>query len=255
MAEIREMGIRYDRQWMVVDESGMFVAQRGDKGLGIGIKSMCLIETKISGDWLHLFAPDMPRLSIPLCGHVGEFLEVQVWKNRCLAEHQGLKAARWFTKFLSRERPGNYCLVRMSDDGVREGKYSGTRLAFADAEPFLFISQASLRDLNERIGGETPLPMDRFRPNIVLVGCEPYEEDSLSELSIVGVHFVGSVPCKRCPITTTDQLTGERGKEPLRTLATYRKVEGGVIFGMNFSHRGNGIIAVGDKVRVISRSH
>lgn len=249
IAEIGRIGMRFDRQWMVVDEQGMFVAQRGDGGLGVGIKTMCLIETSRQGSKLALTAPEMPALALPLEGSNGETREVQVWKSKCEAIDQGDEAAGWLTAYLSRERQGNYRLVRMTDEGIRKAKHGESELAFADAYPFLVISQASLDDLNGRLA--EPLSMNRFRPNIVLGGSEPYAEDRMRQIRIGALDFFGMTLCVRCPITTTNQLTAERGKEPLRTLATYRKTEDGVVFGRNFNHRGVGAISLGDRVDVL----
>jgi uncharacterized protein YcbX len=121
-------------------------------------------------------------------------------------------------------------------------------LAYGDAYPFLILSSASLDDLNSRL--VTSLGMDRFRPNIVLEGCAPYQEDRLDSLSINGVRFDGVTLCVRCAITATDQMTGERSKEPLRTLATYRRTPDGVVFARNYNHTGAGAVRVGDRVAV-----
>lgn len=252
-AVIGRMGIHYDRQWMVVDENGMFVAQRASGGLGVPVKSLCRIETSFLSDWdLVLSAPEMPQLSIPLHGVEGETVPIQVWESTGEGVDQGHEAQEWLTTFLSRERAGVYRLVRMSDDGVRKTKSGESELAFADAYPFLVVSQESLDDLNARM--PEPLPMDRFRPNIVLSGGNPYEEDLMERFVTGGVEFSGAKHCVRCAITTTNQHTGERGKEPLTTLATYRKTPKGVIFGRNFDHHGIGIIRVGDKVEVLAHN-
>jgi uncharacterized protein YcbX len=125
------------------------------------------------------------------------------------------------------------------------------RVAFADAFPFLLISEASLADLNARM--DTPLPMNRFRPNIVITGCEPYAEDTWPSLRIGSVDFAAAKACVRCTVTTTDQATTERGAEPLKTLATYRKTETGVIFGQNLIHLNRGTLRVGDTVTISER--
>lgn len=245
-AEITRLGIRFDRQWMVVDERGRFVAQRGD-GSGVGVRTMCLIGTSMQHDVLTMTAPGMPPLTLPLDGRRGPELPVQVWQSRTVGIDQGDEASAWITSFLSRERPGVYRVVRMDDEETRKAKKGESTLAFADGYPFLILSEASLADLNARLA--SPLPIDRFRPNIVIDGCEAYAEDSLDRLEIGGVEFQGMTTCLRCVITTTDQQTGERSAEPLRTLATYRRSEGGVIFARNFNHTGTGTIRVGDPAR------
>jgi uncharacterized protein len=120
----------------------------------------------------------------------------------------------------------------------------GDIVSFADGYPLLLISEASLADLNQRL--ETPLEMRRFRPNLVISGCEPYAEDRLRTLRIGGVSFRAVKRCERCMVTTVDPDTAERGREPLRTLARYRLEEGKVWFGMNLIHDGPGRLSLGD---------
>jgi uncharacterized protein YcbX len=138
----------------------------------------------------------------------------------------------------------------MADQVVRPANPAfappGARVSFADGFPFLLISEESLADLNGRLA--VPLPMNRFRPNLVVAGCEPYAEDGWKEIRIGDVKLRVVKPCERCLVTTTDQATGERGKEPLRTLATYRKVGNDVMFGQNVVHENTGELRVGDAV-------
>lgn len=247
-AEVDAMGIRHDRQWMFVDERGMFLAQRAEGRDGVEARSLCFVGTAIIDSVLRLTAPDMPPLDLPLEESDGPRVDVTVWSASTTGIDLGPDATRWATEYLSRERPGRYRLVRMPESGTRIATTGDSRLAYADGYPFLVISQASLDDLNARL--PAPLPMNRFRPNIVLGGCEPYGEDCLDRMRIGRVVFEGMTLCARCPIPTTDQDTGERSKEPLKTLATYRRVEKGVVFGRNFNHRGAGRLAVGDPVDV-----
>jgi uncharacterized protein YcbX len=233
--DVGPLGLRYDRQWMVVDERGMFVAQRADGRRGVGVRTLCLVRTAIADGRLCLTAPGMPPLDLPLEGLDGPERAVEIWDAPTSGLDQGDAAAAWFTAFLSRERPGQYRVVRMPDDGGRAPSTGTGALAYADGYPFLVISEASLDDLNARL--DVPLPMNRFRPNIVLSGVAPYEEDHLARIRIGGVEFVGMTRCPRCPIPTTDQDTAERGVEPLRTLATYRRTAAGVVFGRNFNHQ------------------
>ena len=128
-------------------------------------------------------------------------------------------------------------------------KYSKNNeiVSFADGYPFLIIGQASLDDLNSKL--EEPLPMNRFRPNIVFTGGEPFQEDEMKKFKINDITFYGVKPCARCVITTTNQETAERLHEPLKTLATYRKFENKVMFGMNLLNEGEGEIKVGDEIK------
>jgi uncharacterized protein YcbX len=122
----------------------------------------------------------------------------------------------------------------------------GDIVSFADAYPLLLISEASLAALNQRL--DAPVEMRRFRPNLVISGCEPYAEDGFSALSIGPLTFRGVKRCERCVVTTVDPATAEQGKEPLRTLARYRQSEGKVWFGMNLIHDGPGTLRLGDPV-------
>ena len=244
-AEVTRTGFRHDRQWMFVDDRGMFVAQRGNRGLGVAIKSVCLIRTAIANGTLMLTAPSMPALNVPL-GNGGVELPVTIWDDHITGLDQGADAEAWASEFLSHERPGRYRLVRMPDDAQRPAKIGNAEVGFGDAYPFLAISEASITDLNSRL--PQPLPMNRFRPNIVLAGGSPYLEDHMDHFRIGAIDFHGATLCIRCPTTTTNQDTAERGKEPLRTLATYRKQADGVVFGRNFNHSGTGDVKVGDAI-------
>ena len=239
-AAIDELGLAGDRRFMVVEPSGQFLTQRA-------LPRMALIATALTGEFLTLRAGGAgtvrvaraPDPSAPL-------LPVGVWKDAGLqAEDCGEDAARWLGEFLGRP-----CrLVRIGAAFVRPipgrklpGPAAAPRfVSFADAFPFLVIGEATLGELNGRLAaqGEPAVPMDRFRPNLVVRGGAPYAEDGWERLRIGGVAFRGAEPCARCVITTTDQATAERGPEPLRTLATYRRdarEPSKVNFGRNFVH-------------------
>jgi hypothetical protein len=244
-AEVGPLGFTYDRRWMIVDANDEYVTQRK-------VKSLCRIGTAIDGASLTLTAPEMPTLAIPTVGHAnGPERRVRVWDDRGCGNDQGKEAAEWITEFVSRESPGRYRLVFMDHVPWRYARQGHAAISFADGYPFLIISQASLGDLNSRLG--EPVPMDRFRPNIVVEGCEPYAEDGWKEILIARTVLQGQAPCARCVIVTVDQTTGENGKEPLKTLTSYRKTpDGKVMFGRNFNHRNyGGRIAVGDRVERI----
>jgi uncharacterized protein YcbX len=249
-AVVGPMGIEHDREWMFInDKNGTFVAQRGDNKTGaVGVKSMCLIETAITANSLILTAPEMPELVIPLLDDNQILRTVTVWESHCSGTDQGEEAARWATKYLSREVPGSYRMVRALPG--RKARAGEGKLGFADAYPFLILSEASLRDLNNRLNNrmKESLPVNRFRPNIVLAGCESYEEDTLPNFKIGTVNFTCMNLCVRCLITTTNQETAEQGKEPLATLSTYRRIENGngVVLGRNVNHNGSGIISIND---------
>ena len=244
-AVVGNMGIRYDHQWMVVNEHNVFVAQRGDKGHGaVGVKTMCLIETKLTTEQLVLNAPDMPTLALPLAGICGPERTVRVWDSLSTGIDQGDEAAAWFTEYLSREVPGSYRMVRMPDEGTRKTELGDDQVAFADGYPFLLTSEETLATLNALM--EETLPMNRFRPNIVINGGGTLFEDTIGSFSIGDVAFTGIKRCGRCPIPTINQFTAVAGKEPLKTLATFNRDANNVYFGMNLVHSGTGVVNVGD---------
>ena len=164
----------------------------------------------------------------------------------------GADAAAWLQAFLGVE-----CrLVSLPDDAVRpvDPDYSqpSDQVGFADGFPFLLISQASLDDLNARL--ERAVPMQRFRPNLVVGGCAPYAEDGWRRIRIGELEFRVAKPCSRCVIPTIDFTTGERGREPLQTLMTYRRRDNKIYFGQNLIHRGTGILETGTEVEILETS-
>ena len=238
-ADIDACGLRNDRRLLVIEPDGTFITQREQPRLA-------LVNPVIDGDDLTLTAPDMEQLAVRL-GDDGAPHRVRIFRDTCEAADQGEAVAAWFSDYL--QTPCR--VVAMAPHFARQVNPNFARdpedqVAFADAFPFLLLSEASLDDLNARL--PTPLPMNRFRPNIVIAGCEPYAEDTWPALRIGSVDFAAAKSCVRCIVTTTDQATTERGEEPLKTLATYRKTEAGVIFGQNLLHLNRGVIRVGDAV-------
>ena len=241
-------GFLHDREWMVVDSSGTFITQRE-------IPRMALIKPVLDSSGMTVNAPDMPTLRVSCFSPERERRQITVWRYQGEAEDSGDEAAGWFSAYLG--VPAR--LVRMPEDIKRLTSTDYTdeagEVSFADGYPLLFISKASLADLNDRLveRGKSPVPMNRFRPNIVISGCEPYAEDGWKQVTISGVRFDIVKPCARCAITTVNQAVGESPdvREPLATLATYRRgVNGGAIFGQNVIHRGMGTIRVGDKIQI-----
>lgn len=237
-ARLERRGLADDRRYMLVDPSGRFVTQREEHRLA-------LVAVTLQPDTLELAAPDLPTLAVPRRPARGERTTVSVWRSECdaLVEPQG---SAWFSRLLGRPLR----LVYMPDDverGVSPARARpGDIVSFADGYPLLLISQASLDDLNARL--ETPIEIRRFRPNIVISGCAPFAEDEPARLRIGAVELRNVKPCARCVITTVDPETATAGKEPLRTLAAYRKTDDGVLFGVNLVHEGVGEIRVGDPV-------
>ena len=244
----------YDREWMVVDEKGEFLTQREHP-------KMALIAPRIKANTLEVRAPGMLRLEVPLdLPHLDDacMVEVKVWNDAVKAYDCDETTAAWFSNFL-----GLPCrLVRVHTDARRVANTKWTDgieapTLFADGYPILVISEASLEDLNEKLQaqGRTPLPMNRFRPNIVISGVDAFEEDYAEALCIGAAKLKPVKPCPRCPIPSIDQTTGEIGPDPLDILRTYRvnpKVEGGITFGMNaILLEGEGeVLRVGQEVNV-----
>ncbi|MBZ5587590.1 MAG: MOSC domain-containing protein [Acidobacteriia bacterium] len=241
-ATVGPRGLDGDRCWMVVDEGRVFLSQRSHPRLA-------LVSVTVQGKRLQLVAPGMPPMTVDPPPSDVAAAQVQVWDDVCDAVPAGHEAARWFSSLL-----GCACeLVRMADGSqrrvARRGDAPEAEVGFADGFPFLLISEASLEDLNRRLARR--VPMDRFRPNLVVTGCEPYAEDCWSRIRIGQVVFHVVKPCSRCSTTTVDQATGERGREPLATLATYRRVGDKVMFGQNLMHEGVGTLHRGDEVTVL----
>ena len=241
-ASVQHFGLAHDRRWMVVDASGKFVTQRQHA-------RMCLIQPVLQDDELRLRAESMPELTVPRpAGR--RTRRVTVWDDQCNALDCGDDAAVWLSQFLAID-----CrLVFFPEDEVRavDPHYAqpGDRTAFSDGFPLLLISQASLDDLNSRL--VTPVAMTRFRPNLVVRGCEAFAEDQWKEIRIGDLRFRIVKPCSRCIIPGVDPATGERGREPLRTLAGYRKRGDKILFGQNVIADGQGEIRVGMTVEWVA---
>jgi uncharacterized protein YcbX len=223
-----------DREWMVVDAaSGQFHTQRQ-------LPRMALIHAAITDGALLLTAPEMFALRVPLDAQQGKApaLEVRVWDHACKAFDEGNDAARWLSDFLG----SAVKLVRFDAAHRRlsNPEWAGTveaRNRFSDGFPLLMISEASLADLNQRLykAGREPLPMNRFRPNLVLGDVGPYDEDRFESVTSDGVRLRPVKPCPRCAIPSIEQATGLPGPDPLDILALYRgdTRTGGVVFGQN----------------------
>lgn len=247
-ATVDTWGFRDDRRYVVVSAAdGKFLTQRTHP-------RMALIETGLSATALTLASPNHRAIVIAHAevAAARRPLPVTVWSDTVQAEDCGDEPAEWLSRFLGLPLR----LARMGADFHRPVKPKrarpGDQVSFADGAPFLLTTEASLHDLNDRIitrGGE-PVPMDRFRPNIVLTDCAPWAEDSLGRFRLGDVEFRNGWPCARCIVTTTDQQTAERGKEPLATLATFRRDAADptdVNFGINLVHETkSGTVRVGD---------
>lgn len=256
-AIIEEKGFRYDRRFMLVTPSGNFMTQRTNH-------HMALIDVTVTGSALHVWHRNRPDnvLIMPLTVKPeasGETIPVSIWDNENLpATLVGSDAARWFSDALEKPcrlvfMPGS---TRRPVDPTydrRDDPSRPTAVSFADGYPYLLIGQASLRDLNQRL--PHPVSMGRFRPNIVISGSLPYDEDAWGQFRIGEVNFYGVKPCGRCVVTTIDPATGQKGHEPLHTLATYRRWKHKILFGQNVlaDAGANGLLRVGQAVEIVSR--
>jgi uncharacterized protein len=252
-AAVDDLGIVGDRRFMVVDETGRFLTQRT-------IPRMALVETSLAAEGLTLSAAGAGKIEVPRSREGARVRSVRVWSSEgLLADDCGDRAAAWLSDFLG----ANCRLVRIGDKFRRPILKSnvagpGDVVNFADAFPFLGIGEASLADLNRRLAvqGDEALPMNRFRPNLVFAGSEPFAEDTWTRFRVGDIVFHAAGACTRCVITTTDQATGERGKEPLRTLATFRRNgddPADVNFGQNLIHETKrGTLRVGDPIQLLA---
>ncbi|MFE4974607.1 MOSC domain-containing protein [Kitasatospora sp. NPDC056651] len=259
-AVVQPWGLAGDRRWMLADPTGRFVSQRENPALG-QIRAGLLPDGTLA-----LTAPDGSRIEVPApTVATGDPLaEVEVWGTRFRAAGAAEKAHQWIAEHL-----GDYRLVHLDDPRARpvdpEYGQPGDSVSMADGFPLLLATTASLDRLNELIAAENPdghetLPMERFRPNVVIGGAEPWAEDTWRRIRIGSVTFKVVKPCGRCVVTTTDQETGERrGKEPLRTLARHHRLLRKAAFGQNLiPERPAGVegdalgtLRLGDEVEVL----
>lgn len=239
--DVVRRGPAHDRSWMLVDDAGRFVTARD-------VPELVLVETAIDGDRLVVRrsgAPGAGELAFPAEPAGGERVLVEVWRHRGEAIVDRAASA-WFSAALGRSLRAVY-LPPDVERGVNPAfGRPGDRVAFTDGYPCLVVSEESLADLSARAG--VPLVMARFRPNVVVRGATPYAEDDWRRLRIGALDFRVAKPCERCSITLVDPTTADRGVEPLRTLATYRKRGDEVTFGAYLLHDGTGTLRVGDPV-------
>jgi hypothetical protein len=238
-AKVTDKGLQYDRRWMLVNQENRFLTQRE-------IPEMALLQLNVTENGLEVThkRKNISKLEIPFIPQTIDRILVTVWDDVCEAVAVDKHADKWFSEVLTQPCK----LVYMPEDSLRivDPRYATQQevTSFSDGYPFLLIGQASLDDLNSRL--EEKLPMNRFRPNIVFTGGNAFEEDTWQQFDVNGVAFFPVKPCARCQVITTNQDTAEVGKEPLKTLALYRRNGNKVLFGQNLLHKGSGEIAVGD---------
>ncbi|GAA3398500.1 MOSC domain-containing protein [Streptomyces roseoviridis] len=252
-AEVQPWGLAGDRRWTVVDTEGKVVTQRQHARLALASAAL------LPGGGVMLTGPGREPLAVevPRPSGADGTIAVDVFGTRVEAVPAGPAADAWFSGYLDSE----VRLVHMDDPARRrpvDPAYAlpGETVSFADGYPLLLTTTSSLDALNSLIAqgdhaDEGPLPMNRFRPNVVVDGTAPWAEDDWRRLSIGDVAFRVAKSSGRCVVTTTDQLTGERGKEPLRTLARHRKDGSRLIFGQNLVPEHPGVIRVGDPVKIL----
>jgi hypothetical protein len=236
---VDEFGLRYDRRWMLATPRGHFLTQRE-------LPALALVRVSLVPPHLKLIAPGMEELTVALDPLGGRPIAAQVWNDAVQVVAPDHAADAWFSDYLGYEVVLAYMpasVVRPVDSFFAP---KGGRASFADGFPFLLAGEASLADLNGRL--EVPLPMNRFRPNLVVSGSTPYAEDGWRSITVGAIPMEVVKPCARCVVTTTNQDTLERDQEPLRTLATYRLRDQNVMFGQNVVHYGTGRLRVGDVV-------
>lgn len=245
-ARLMEKGFENDRRFMLADENGRFLSQREHP-------RMALLQTDLVDEGIAVYSKEEPenKILVPLPFKPRENKEilVTIWEDEVNARLADKSISSWFSDFL-----GQTCeLVYMPQTSRRQLKpkyaVNGEAVSFADGMPYLLISQASLDDLNSRL--QEPVSMDRFRPNIVIAGGTAFQEDEWDVVQIGNARFKITKPCARCVVTTIDQQSGQKSKEPLATLATYRQKNGKVMFGQNMLLLKGEQISVKDKAEPV----
>lgn len=242
-AEFDERGIKYDRGWGIIDDSQKVLTQREISKLAL-IKPTLGKETSVK---LKLSAPGMPDIVVDNDDNNSKSsLKVKIWSDQATAIDEGVEVSKWLTEYLGTSAR----LVKMDDHEKRPVKgHKDNIVGFADGYPLLLISQESLDELNGAL--ETPVKMNRFRPNIVVNGISPYEEDSWRQIKIGALTIKLVEPCARCVITTIEQETATKGPEPLKTLSRTRLKDNKTLFGQNCIHENIEKISIGDSVEVL----
>ena len=245
-AVVEPWGLAGDRRWMLVDADGQFITQREQPALAR------LIVSYGPGADITVACAGYRSLSVAAPRQGPELLKVTVWRSTVLAAAAGPEADAWFSAYL-----GEPARLVWLDDPTRRAvnpQYGldGDVVSFADGYPLLLTTTGSLDQLGRWLteAGDQPVPMNRFRPNVVVSGYEPWAEDRWRRIRIGPVSFRVAKPCARCVVTTTDQATGERGRQPLRMLARHRRFGKNLVFGQNLIPDSPGLIRVGDPTEV-----
>ncbi|MGM9477245.1 MOSC domain-containing protein [Pedobacter sp. GSP4] len=242
-AQLEERGLQYDRRWMLVDETGIFITQR--KHFELALLQVAVVDERLVVS--HKKQPEK-QISFGLEENTGTTFPVVIWNDSATGLEVSETVSAWFSDFLKFK----VRLVKMPQSEKRmvdqEYASAGEIVSFADGYPCLLIGQSSLNGLNEKLAEE--IRMDRFRPNLVFTGGTAHIEDRFKQFYIGHTLFSAVKPCARCVLITIDQQSGEKGQEPLRTLAAYRTIGKKIMFGQNLLHHQLGILRVGDELRV-----
>lgn len=239
-ARVTDRGLEFDRRWMLIDENNRFLSQRE-------LPMMALLGTEITNNHLKVYHRNNPSISLqfPLNLRGSKMISATIWDDECSTVHISEECDSWFSEALKEK-----CrLVYMDEDSKRwiNHKYAHNKLNnFSDEFPISIISEQSLNLLNSKL--LSPIKMNRFRPNIIIESIYPHQEDELKSFTINDIQFEAAKSIARCLITTIDQTTSIKGKEPLTTLASYRSENNKIYFGKNVLATGRGIINVGDQL-------
>ncbi|MBB5935370.1 MOSC domain-containing protein [Streptomyces zagrosensis] len=251
-AAVEPWGLAGDRRWLLVKPDGTFLTQRQLPRLALGTAQ------PLPDGGLLLTADGLEPLTVPVPDpEVSHISTVQVFQDPVELVWSTGAGGEWFSELLRQE----VRLVHLDDPARRrpinvEFARPGETVSLADSMPLLLTTTASLAALNSLIAKgdhaqEGPLPMNRFRPNLVVDGVAPWSEDGWRKVLIGDVAFRVAKPSSRCVITTTDQRTAERGREPLRTLAQHHRIGNKVVFGQNLIPEHTGNVQVGDPVKIL----
>ncbi len=239
--DVVETGLKYDRQWMLIDENGQFLSQRR-------LPKMALIQTQLTDSELILSAPNVENFVLPLEPQSDVIIKSTVWEDCCDAQHVSNEVDAWFSQVLD-----TFCQLVYLPIKTKRGvdlKYAteNDRVAFSDGFPFLIVSENALNALNAEL--ENSVEMARFRPNLVISGCEAYAEDFWREIKIGEIDFRLPKPCSRCSVPAINPQTAEITKEPLTTLSRLRKWQNKIYFGQNALHNSVGNLEIGQGVDI-----
>jgi uncharacterized protein len=243
-AQVEERGLQYDRRWMIVDQDGMFLTQRA-------FTKMALMDVALAESGLLISDrfQEGSQVIVPFEPVSRNVLRVTVWDDTVDAMTVSDEVDAWLTEQL--DKKVHLVIMPQSTQRKADPRFAlnGESVSFADGFPFLLISEASLGDLNDRLA--YPIEMKRFRPNFVVSGAEAFGEDTWKSIQIGDIQFDLVKPCARCILTTIDPETGEKGAEPLKTLASYRRVNNKVLFGQNLVAVKEGTVSEGDNIKIL----